>query len=93
MNCARAKSKIYLDKIPFSDFKFFEKVIPSLPKTHSCKSATAHPLCTADCYRPFQKSIAIEELVVLTEAPLLLLVAVANEKQTVFITGDIGFIR
>jgi 2-succinyl-5-enolpyruvyl-6-hydroxy-3-cyclohexene-1-carboxylate synthase len=27
------KSKIYLDKIPFSDF-FFEKVIPSYPKTH-----------------------------------------------------------
>jgi 2-succinyl-5-enolpyruvyl-6-hydroxy-3-cyclohexene-1-carboxylate synthase len=37
------KSKIYLDKIPFSDFKFFEKVIPSLPKTRNCKSVTARP--------------------------------------------------
>jgi 2-succinyl-5-enolpyruvyl-6-hydroxy-3-cyclohexene-1-carboxylate synthase len=39
---ARAKSKIYLDKIPFSDFKFFEKVIQAYPKL-SCKSATAQP--------------------------------------------------
>ncbi|TDE01755.1 2-succinyl-5-enolpyruvyl-6-hydroxy-3-cyclohexene-1-carboxylic-acid synthase [Flavobacterium hiemivividum] len=91
----KLKSKIYLDKIPFSDFKVFEKVIPSLPLNSQLQISNSsairyaqlidiHPSIEVYCNRGTSgidgsTSTAIGA-------------AVANEKQTVFITGDISFL-
>ena len=91
----KEKHETYLSKIPFSDFKVFEKVIQSLPiKSHlqiSNSSAIRyaqlidiHPSIEVYCNRGTSgidgsTSTAIGA-------------AVANEKQTVLITGDISFL-
>jgi 2-succinyl-5-enolpyruvyl-6-hydroxy-3-cyclohexene-1-carboxylate synthase len=42
-----------LDKIPFSDFKFFEKVIPSLPKNSQLQISNSSAIRYAQLiYRP-----------------------------------------
>ena len=91
----KAKHKTYLSKIPFSDFKVFEKVIQSLP-IHShlqisnssairyAQLIDIHPSIEVYCNRGTSgidgsTSTAIGA-------------AVANEKQTVLITGDISFL-
>jgi 2-succinyl-5-enolpyruvyl-6-hydroxy-3-cyclohexene-1-carboxylate synthase len=89
------KHQEYLDKIPFSDFKAFEKIIPSLPKNsmlHLSNSSTIryaqliaiHPSISVFCNRGTSgidgsTSTAIGA-------------AVANERPTVLIAGDIGFL-
>ena len=89
------KSKIYLDKIPFSDFKFFEKVIPSLPKNSQLQISNSSAI-------RYAQLIAIDPSIEVYcnrgtsgidgSTSTAIGAAVANEKQTVFITGDIGFL-
>ncbi|MBC7845008.1 MAG: 2-succinyl-5-enolpyruvyl-6-hydroxy-3-cyclohexene-1-carboxylic-acid synthase [Flavobacterium sp.] len=89
------KHKEYLAKIPFSDFKAFEKIIPSLPENsmlHLSNSSairyaqliTINPSIQVFCNRGTSgidgsTSTAIGA-------------AVANERPTVLIAGDIGFL-
>jgi 2-succinyl-5-enolpyruvyl-6-hydroxy-3-cyclohexene-1-carboxylate synthase len=91
----KRKHQDYLSKIPFSDFKAFEKIVPSLPENsmlHLSNSSTIryaqlfdiHPSIEVFCNRGTSgidgsTSTAIGA-------------AVANEKQTVLIAGDIGFL-
>jgi 2-succinyl-5-enolpyruvyl-6-hydroxy-3-cyclohexene-1-carboxylate synthase len=91
----KLKSDIYLDKIPFSDFKVFEKVMQCLPTNSQLQISNSsairyaqlidvHPSIEVYCNRGTSgidgsTSTAIGA-------------AVANDKQTVFITGDIGFL-
>ena len=89
------KHKAYLSKIPFTDFKVFEKVIQSLPINSHLQISNSsairyaqliaiHPSIEVYCNRGTSgidgsTSTAIGA-------------AVANEKQTVLITGDISFL-
>jgi 2-succinyl-5-enolpyruvyl-6-hydroxy-3-cyclohexene-1-carboxylate synthase len=91
----KVKHEIYLSKIPFSDFKVFEKVIQSLPINSHLQISNSsairyaqlidiHPSIEVYCNRGTSgidgsTSTAIGA-------------AVANEKQTVLITGDISFL-
>jgi 2-succinyl-5-enolpyruvyl-6-hydroxy-3-cyclohexene-1-carboxylate synthase len=91
----KLKSDIYLDKIPFSDFKVFEKVMQCLPINSQLQISNSsairyaqlidvHPSIEVYCNRGTSgidgsTSTAIGA-------------AVANEKPTVFITGDVGFL-
>ena len=91
----KLKSDMYLDKIPFSDFKVFEKVIQSLPTNSQLQISNSsairyaqlidvHPSIEVYCNRGTSgidgsTSTAIGA-------------AVASAKQTVFITGDVGFL-
>jgi 2-succinyl-5-enolpyruvyl-6-hydroxy-3-cyclohexene-1-carboxylate synthase len=89
------KSKIYLDKIPFSDFKFFEKVIPSLPKNSQLQISNSSAI-------RYAQLIAIDPSIEVYcnrgtsgidgSTSTAIGAAVANGKQTVFISGDIGFL-
>jgi 2-succinyl-5-enolpyruvyl-6-hydroxy-3-cyclohexene-1-carboxylate synthase len=91
----KVKTATYLSKVPFSDFKVFEKIIQSLPiNTHLqignssairyAQLIDIHPSIEVFCNRGTSgidgsTSTAIGA-------------AVANEKQTVLITGDISFL-
>lgn len=91
----KAKHEIYLSKIPFTDFKVFEKVIQSLPINSHLQISNSsairyaqlidiHPSIEVYCNRGTSgidgsTSTAIGA-------------AVDNEKQTVLITGDISFL-
>jgi 2-succinyl-5-enolpyruvyl-6-hydroxy-3-cyclohexene-1-carboxylate synthase len=89
------KSKIYLDTIPFSDFKVFEKVIPSLPKNSQLQISNSSAI-------RYAQLIAIDPSIEVYcnrgtsgidgSTSTAIGAAVANGKQTVFITGDIGFL-
>jgi 2-succinyl-5-enolpyruvyl-6-hydroxy-3-cyclohexene-1-carboxylate synthase len=89
------KSKIYLDKVPFSDFKFFEKVIPSLPKNSQLQISNSSAI-------RYAQLIAIDPSIEVYcnrgtsgidgSTSTAIGAAIANEKQTIFITGDIGFL-
>ncbi|MFV8393448.1 2-succinyl-5-enolpyruvyl-6-hydroxy-3-cyclohexene-1-carboxylic-acid synthase [Flavobacterium sp. LB2P6] len=91
----KLKSEMYLDKIPFSDFKVFEKVMQCLPTNSQLQISNSsairyaqlidvHPSIEVYCNRGTSgidgsTSTAIGA-------------AVASAKQTVFITGDVGFL-
>jgi 2-succinyl-5-enolpyruvyl-6-hydroxy-3-cyclohexene-1-carboxylate synthase len=91
----KLKHEDYLSKIPFCDFKFFEKLIPRLPKNSQLQISNSsairyaqliniHPSIEVYCNRGTSgidgsTSTAIGA-------------AVVNNKPTVFITGDIGFL-
>jgi 2-succinyl-5-enolpyruvyl-6-hydroxy-3-cyclohexene-1-carboxylate synthase len=91
----KKKHQEYLTKIPFSDFKAFEKIIPSLPENtmlHLSNSSAIryaqlfdiHPSIHVFCNRGTSgidgsTSTAIGA-------------AVANDRPTVLITGDISFL-
>ncbi len=91
----KEKHKAYLSKIPFTDFKVFEKVIQSLPINSNLQIGNSsairyaqlidiHPSIEVFCNRGTSgidgsTSTAIGA-------------AVANGKQTVLITGDISFL-
>jgi 2-succinyl-5-enolpyruvyl-6-hydroxy-3-cyclohexene-1-carboxylate synthase len=91
----KVKTATYLSKVPFSDFKVFEKIIQSLPINSNLQIGNSsairyaqlidiHPSIEVFCNRGTSgidgsTSTAIGA-------------AVANEKQTVLITGDISFL-
>ncbi|WP_281336046.1 2-succinyl-5-enolpyruvyl-6-hydroxy-3-cyclohexene-1-carboxylic-acid synthase [Flavobacterium eburneipallidum] len=85
----------YLGKIPFSDFKVFEKIIPSLPE-----NSMLH-LSNSSAIR-YAQLIAIKPSIQVFcnrgtsgidgSTSTAIGAAVANERPTVLIAGDIGFL-
>ena len=91
----KLKSDIYLDKIPFSDFKVFEKVIEGLPKKSQLQISNSSAIRYAQLI-DIDPSIEVYcnrgTSGIDGSTSTAIGAAVANEKQTVFITGDIGFL-
>jgi 2-succinyl-5-enolpyruvyl-6-hydroxy-3-cyclohexene-1-carboxylate synthase len=91
----KQKSDAYLDKIPFSDFKVFEIVIQSLPKNSQLQISNSSAI-------RYAQLIDIDPSVEVYcnrgtsgidgSTSTAVGAAVANGKQTVFITGDISFL-
>jgi 2-succinyl-5-enolpyruvyl-6-hydroxy-3-cyclohexene-1-carboxylate synthase len=91
----KQKSDIYLNKIPFSDFKVFNKVIPLLPKNSQLQISNSSAI-------RYAQLIDIDPSVEVYcnrgtsgidgSTSTAIGAAVANGKQTVFITGDISFL-
>jgi 2-succinyl-5-enolpyruvyl-6-hydroxy-3-cyclohexene-1-carboxylate synthase len=91
----KQKHEIYLEKIQFSDFKVFEKVIQSLPKNSQLQISNSSAI-------RYAQLIAIDSSIEVYcnrgtsgidgSTSTAIGAAVANKKQTVFITGDIGFL-
>ena len=91
----KAKHEIYLSKIPFTDFKVFEKVIASLPRNSQLQISNSSAIRYAQLI-PIEPSIEVYcnrgTSGIDGSTSTAIGAAVANAKQTVFITGDIGFL-
>ena len=91
----KEKHDLYLSKIPFSDFKFFEKVIPRLPKNSQLQISNSSAIRYAQLI-DIDPSIEVYcnrgTSGIDGSTSTAIGAAVANNKQTVFITGDIGFL-
>nr|WP_315188088.1 2-succinyl-5-enolpyruvyl-6-hydroxy-3-cyclohexene-1-carboxylic-acid synthase [uncultured Flavobacterium sp.] len=91
----KEKHDLYLSKIPFSDFKFFEKVIPRLPKNCQLQISNSSAIRYAQLI-DIDPSIEVYcnrgTSGIDGSTSTAIGAAVANNKQTVFITGDIGFL-
>jgi 2-succinyl-5-enolpyruvyl-6-hydroxy-3-cyclohexene-1-carboxylate synthase len=91
----KLKHETYVAKIPFSDFKVFEKVIQSLPKNSQLQISNSSAI-------RYAQLIAIDPSIEVYcnrgtsgidgSTSTAVGAAVANEKQTIFITGDISFL-
>ncbi|KAF2336763.1 2-succinyl-5-enolpyruvyl-6-hydroxy-3-cyclohexene-1-carboxylic-acid synthase [Flavobacterium ginsenosidimutans] len=89
------RRKEYLSKIGFSDFKVFEKVIESLPKNSLLQISNSSAI-------RYAQLIDIDDSIEVFcnrgtsgidgSTSTAIGAAVGNEKQTVFVTGDIGFL-
>lgn len=91
----KLKSNIYLDKIPFSDFKVFEKVIQCLPTSSQLQISNSSAIRYAQLI-DIDPSIEVYcnrgTSGIDGSTSTAIGAAVANNKQTVFITGDVGFL-
>jgi 2-succinyl-5-enolpyruvyl-6-hydroxy-3-cyclohexene-1-carboxylate synthase len=91
----KEKHEIYLSKIPFSDFVVFEKVIKSLPKNSQLQISNSSAIRYAQLI-DIDSSIEVYcnrgTSGIDGSTSTAIGAAVANEKQTIFITGDIGFL-
>jgi 2-succinyl-5-enolpyruvyl-6-hydroxy-3-cyclohexene-1-carboxylate synthase len=91
----KEKHDIYLSKIPFSDFKVFEKVITTLPQNSQLQISNSSAIRYAQLI-PIDPSIEVYcnrgTSGIDGSTSTAIGAAVANAKQTVFITGDIGFL-
>ncbi len=92
----RAQKHInYLASIPFSDFKAFEIIFPSLPKNSMLQLGNSSTIRYAQLF-DIDKSIAIfcnrgtSGIDGCTSTAIG--ASVSSKKQTIFITGDIGFL-
>jgi len=89
------RRKEYLSKIGFSDFKVFEKVIESLPKNSLLQISNSSAIRYAQL---IDIDASIEVFCnrgtsgIDGSTSTAVGAAVGNEKQTVFVTGDIGFL-
>jgi 2-succinyl-5-enolpyruvyl-6-hydroxy-3-cyclohexene-1-carboxylate synthase len=85
----------YLNKIPFSDFKVFEKVIESLPKNSQLQISNSSAIRYAQL---MDIDASIEVFCnrgtsgIDGSTSTAIGAAVGSNKQIVFITGDIGFL-
>ncbi|MDQ8013444.1 MAG: 2-succinyl-5-enolpyruvyl-6-hydroxy-3-cyclohexene-1-carboxylic-acid synthase [Flavobacterium nitrogenifigens] len=89
------RRKEYLSKIGFSDFKVFEKVIGSLPKNSMLQISNSSAI-------RYAQLIDIDDTIEVFcnrgtsgidgSTSTAIGAAVGNEKQTVFVTGDISFL-
>lgn len=89
------KREEYLSEISFSDFKVFEKVIETLPKNSIFQISNSSAI-------RYAQLIDIDESIEVFcnrgtsgidgSTSTAIGAAVGNEKQTVFVTGDIGFL-
>jgi len=91
----KQKSEEYWAKIPFSDFKVFEKVIPSLPKNSQLQISNSSAIRYAQLIE-IDPSIEVYcnrgTSGIDGSTSTAIGAAVGSGKQTVFITGDIGFL-
>lgn len=91
----KEKHDSYLSKIPFTDFKVFEKVIESLPQNSQLQISNSSAIRYAQLI-PIDPSIEVfcnrGTSGIDGSTSTAIGAAVANDKQTVFITGDIGFL-
>jgi len=91
----KIRKQEYLDKIPFSDFKVFEKVIESLPENSQLQISNSSAIRYAQL---IDIDASIEVFCnrgtsgIDGSTSTAIGAAVGNRKQTVFITGDIGFL-
>ena len=89
------KHEIYLDKIPFSDFVVFEKVIKSLPRNSQLQISNSSAIRYAQLI-DIDPSIEVYcnrgTSGIDGSTSTAIGAAVANAKPTVFITGDISFL-
>jgi 2-succinyl-5-enolpyruvyl-6-hydroxy-3-cyclohexene-1-carboxylate synthase len=91
----KLKHETYVAKIPFSDFKVFEKVIQSLPENSQLQISNSSAI-------RYAQLISIDPSIEVYcnrgtsgidgSTSTAVGAAVANEKQTIFITGDISFL-
>lgn len=89
------KHDLYLSKIPFSDLKVFEKVIQSLPKNSQLQISNSSAI-------RYAQLIAVDRSIEVYcnrgtsgidgSTSTAIGAALASPKQTIFITGDIGFL-
>jgi 2-succinyl-5-enolpyruvyl-6-hydroxy-3-cyclohexene-1-carboxylate synthase len=95
----KLKSDIYLDKIPFSDFKVFEKVMQYLPINSQLQISNSsairyaqlidvHPSIEVYCNRGTSGIDGSTSTAIGAAVSSL----GRDDKQTVFITGDVGFL-
>ena len=89
------KHEIYLDKIPFSDFVVFEKVIKSLPRNSQLQISNSSAIRYAQLI-DIDPSIEVYcnrgTSGIDGSTSTAIGAAVAKAKPTVFITGDISFL-
>lgn len=89
------KSSDYLAKIPFTDFKVFEKVLPALPKHSQLQISNSSPIRYAQL---FDIDPTIEVFSnrgtsgIDGSTSTAIGAAVGSKKPNVFIAGDIGFL-
>ncbi|MEL1253655.1 2-succinyl-5-enolpyruvyl-6-hydroxy-3-cyclohexene-1-carboxylic-acid synthase [Flavobacterium sp. DGU38] len=91
----KIRKKKYLDKIPFSDFKVFEKVIESLPKNSQLQISNSSAI-------RYAQLIDIDSTIEVFcnrgtsgidgSTSTAIGAATGSSKQTIFITGDISFL-
>jgi 2-succinyl-5-enolpyruvyl-6-hydroxy-3-cyclohexene-1-carboxylate synthase len=91
----KRKSDLYLDKIPFSDFKVFEKVMALLPKNSQLQISNSSAVRYAQLI-DIDPSIEVYcnrgTSGIDGSTSTAIGAAVAEGKQTVLITGDISFL-
>jgi 2-succinyl-5-enolpyruvyl-6-hydroxy-3-cyclohexene-1-carboxylate synthase len=91
----KEKHDSYLSKIPFTDFKVFEKVIESLPQNSQFQISNSSAIRYAQLI-PIDPSIEVfcnrGTSGIDGSTSTAIGAAVGNGKPTVFITGDIGFL-
>ena len=89
------RSLEYLAKIPFTDFKVFEKVIPALPKNSQLQISNSSPIRYAQLF-DIEKSIEVFSnrgtSGIDGSTSTAIGAAVGSKKTNVFIAGDIGFL-
>ncbi|AOC96776.1 2-succinyl-5-enolpyruvyl-6-hydroxy-3-cyclohexene-1-carboxylate synthase [Flavobacterium anhuiense] len=89
------RRKDYLNKIEFSDFKVFEKVIESLPKNSMLQISNSSAIRYAQLI-DIDNSIEVfcnrGTSGIDGSTSTAIGAAVGNEKQTIFVTGDISFL-
>ena len=89
------KHQKYLDEIPFSDLKAFEMILPSLPKNSMLQLSNSSPIRYAQLF-PIDSSISVFSnrgtSGIDGSTSTAIGAAVMSKRQTVLITGDIGFI-
>ena len=91
----KKKHQKYLKSIPFSDFKAFEKIIPSLPEGYMLHLSNSSAIRYAQLF-DLNSSISVfcnrGTSGIDGSTSTAIGAAVANEKTTVLIAGDIGFL-
>jgi 2-succinyl-5-enolpyruvyl-6-hydroxy-3-cyclohexene-1-carboxylate synthase len=91
----KEKHEIYLSKIPFTDFKVFEQVIATLPKSSQLQISNSSAIRYAQLI-PIDPSIEVYcnrgTSGIDGSTSTAIGAAVANANPTVFITGDVGFL-
>jgi 2-succinyl-5-enolpyruvyl-6-hydroxy-3-cyclohexene-1-carboxylate synthase len=89
------RSLEYLAKVPFTDFKVFEKVIPALPKESQLQISNSSPIRYAQLF-DIEKSIEVFSnrgtSGIDGSTSTAIGAAVGSKKPNVFIAGDIGFL-
>lgn len=89
------KSVEYLAKIPFSDLKVFEKILPVIPNDYQLHISNSSPIRYAQLF-DIEKSIEVFSnrgtSGIDGSTSTAIGAAVGNKKPCVFIAGDIGFL-